>query len=161
MLSFKVSNTNEYCTDIICPLTEKKHLLQSSHVLQSCSQTMYDCSHVLGFYDFLELFFFQSKVIIWHKSLMALKSKKWQHKSEIILDFLQSRQGWKYTVKSLHTHPLIFDLMSLRKLHLNQMFSIDINKFLAQSWFQSLNTPLGRIGRVQLNWLISWLGSVF
>lgn len=48
---------------------------------------------ILGFYDFLEQFFCQSGVIIYHTSLMALKSKKWEHKSEIILDFLQSRQG--------------------------------------------------------------------
>lgn len=100
---------------------------------------------ILGFYDFLELFFCQSGVITWHTSLMALKSKKWEQKSEMILDFLQSRQGWKYTVKSIHTHPLIFDLMSLRKLHLNQMFLIDMNKFLAQFSFHSLNTLLGRM----------------
>lgn len=47
MHNFEISNTNEYCTDIIGPLTEKKPICYSA--VMCCSQTMYDCSHVFTY----------------------------------------------------------------------------------------------------------------
>lgn len=60
------------------------------------------------------------------------KQKNWFDKFEFILVFLSSTHCPKYTymLKYMSTPPLIFDEISITKLHLKQMLLVAINEVL-------------------------------